>query len=130
MKNDNFAERYEDLRIWQAARKQAGQIYRVTGPDRSCSRDFEFRNQIQRASVSVMNNIAEGFERGFQTEFSLFLKIAKGSCGEVLSMLYLAEDLEYLTPEEATAHRTTAESLSRSISALEKSIRTKLDDLS
>lgn len=130
MKNDDFAERFEDLRIWQAARKQAGQLYRVTGPDSLCSRDFGFRDQIQRAAVSVMNNIAEGFERGFQTEFSRFLKIAKGSCGEVRSMLYLAEDLEYLTPEEAIAHRAAAENLSRSIAALEKSIRTKLDDLS
>lgn len=130
MKNDNFAERFEDLRIWQAARKQAGEIYAVTGPDTACSRDFGFRDQIQRAAVSVMNNIAEGFERGFQTEFARFLKIAKGSCGEVRFMLYLAEDLEYLSPEEASAHRSSAEKLSKSISALEKSIRTKLGELS
>ena len=130
MKNENFAERFEDLRIWQAARKQAGEIYRVTGPDAPCSRDFGFRDQIQRASVSVMNNIAEGFERGFQTEFSRFLKIAKGSCGEVRSMLYLAEDLDYLTPQEAAEHRAVAENLSKSISAMERSIQSKLDSRS
>lgn len=70
-----------------------------------------------------MNNIAEGFERGYQTEFARFLKIAKASCGEVRSMLYLAEDLGYLNSESAQSYRSNSEKLSRSISALESSVR-------
>ena len=73
-----------------------------------------------------MNNIAEGFERGSQADFARFLTIAKGSCGEVRSMLYLAEDLSYLTPERAEKERRFSESLSRSISSLEMSVRSKL----
>jgi len=127
MEKEDFAERFEDLRISQGARKQAGHLYRNFGEASKAARDFGFRDQIQRAGVSVMNNIAEGFERGSQADFDRFLKFAKGSCGEVRSMLYLAEDLGYLPAATASADREFAEGLSRSIASLEKSIRTKLD---
>jgi len=64
------------------------------------NRDFGFKDQIQRASVSIKNNIAEGFERSSDAEFKRFLFISKGSCGEVRSMLYLAKGLNYITNEE------------------------------
>ncbi|MEC5128568.1 four helix bundle protein [Verrucomicrobiales bacterium BCK34] len=127
MSQSNFAERFEDLRVWQDARTQAGELYREFGDQTAAARDFGFRDQIQRASVSVMNNISEGFERGYQTEFARFLKIAKASCGEVRSMLYLAEDLGYLNSEKAELHRNNSEKLSRSLSALESSIRKNLN---
>lgn len=95
----DFAEQFEDLRIWQQARRQAGEVYRDIGGESSAARDFGFRDQIQRAAVSVMNNIAEGFERHSPKEFAHLLGVAKGSCGEVRSMLYLAEDLHYISPE-------------------------------
>ena len=126
MSQSNFAERFEDLRVWQDARTQASKLYSEFGDQTAAVRDFGFRDQIQRASVSVMNNIAEGFERGYQTEFARFLKIAKGSCGEVRSMLYLAEDLGYINPEKANAYRNDSEKLSRSIASLESSVRKKL----
>ena len=90
---NDFAQTFEELRIWQQARKQAKEVYTEFGGESVSSRDFGFRDQIQRAGVSVMNNIAEGFERHSPTEFAHFLNIAKASCGEVRSMLYLAEDL-------------------------------------
>ena len=89
-------DKFEDIIAWQKAREMTGIIYRKF----STCKDYGFRDQIQRASVSVMNNIAEGFERKGDKEFSHFLYIAKGSCGEVRSMIYLALDLGYITKGE------------------------------
>lgn len=86
-------ERFEDIIIWQRSRALACEIYKLF----STSKDFGFRDQIQRAAVSVMNNIAEGYERKSNAEFKHFLFVAKGSCGEVRSMLYLALDLNYIS---------------------------------
>ena len=83
-------ERFEDIIAWQKAKELTIQIYKIFGE----SKDFAFRDQIQRASVSVMNNIAEGFERKSNNEFRHFLYIAKGSCGEVRSMLILSDELK------------------------------------
>ena len=66
----------------------------------SSCRDYGFRDQLQRATVSIMNNIAEGFESGSDSKFINFLNIAKGSCSEVKSMLYLCEDFHFCTNEE------------------------------
>ncbi len=114
-----FAERFEDLRIWQEARTQVRSIYGALGNNR----DYSFRDQLQRAAVSVMNNIAEGFERRTPKDFAHFLDLAKGSCGEVRSMLYVAEDLDYLTATPASDLRQTAEKLSCGIAALAKHLR-------
>ncbi|MGD7654602.1 MAG: four helix bundle protein [Verrucomicrobiales bacterium] len=117
------AERFEDLRIWQNARIQANRIYDAFGPDSVSTRDFGFRDQIQRCGVSVMNNIAEGFERRTDQDFARFLDIAKGSNGEVRSMLYLAEDRDYLNSETAREMRSFCEDLSRAIESLNKHLR-------
>ncbi len=117
------AKRFEDLRIWQEARVQANAVYDGFGPDSCSSRDFGFRDQIQRAAVSVMNNIAEGFERRSDPDFARLLDIAKGSNGEVRSMLYLAEDRRYLTSGEAQALRDFSENLSGGIENLAKHLR-------
>lgn len=77
-----MASSFEDLKVWQKARELANLIYSVTRQE-TCSRDFGLVDQIRRAAVSVISNIAEGFERGSYTEFIQFLYIAKGSCGEV-----------------------------------------------
>ena len=66
----------------------------------SSCRDYGFKDQIQRAAVSIMNNIAEGFESGSDAKFLNFLNISRGSCTEVRSMLYLCEDLSFCTKEE------------------------------
>jgi four helix bundle protein len=117
------AERFEDLRIWQSARVQANRIYDAFGSDSPSARDFGFRDQIQRCGVSVMNNIAEGFERRSDPDFARFLDIAKGSNGEVRSMLYLAEDRSYLDFPIASAMRDFSEHLSRAIESLAKHLR-------
>jgi len=81
------AERFEDIIVWQKSKSLAIIIYKLF---EDC-KDFGFRDQIQRASVSIMNNITEGFERKTNNEFKHFMYIAKGSCGELRSMLYLAK---------------------------------------
>lgn len=117
------AQRFEDLRIWQDARVQANAVYDAFGPDSCASRDFGFKDQIQRAAVSVMNNIAEGFERRSDQDFARFLDIAKGSNGEVRSMLYLAEDRGYLNPSDSESLRQKSEQLSNGIESLAKHLR-------
>ena len=116
-------KRFEDLRIWRDARSQANAIYDSFGADSISARDFGFRDQIQRCAVSVLNNIAEGFERKTDLDFARFLDIAKGSNGEVRSMLYLAEDRNYLPMEIAETMRSFSEVLSRAIESLAKHLR-------
>ncbi|PZR72021.1 MAG: four helix bundle protein [Chthoniobacterales bacterium] len=119
----SLAKRFEDLRIWQEAREQVLAIYRSLKRGTGGYTDRGFREQLQRASVSVMNNIAEGFERKTPKDFAHFLDLAKGSCGEVRSMLYVAEDLNYLTTSEALVLRDKAEKLSRGIAAFTNHLR-------
>ena len=92
----NKIEKFEDIIAWQKARVLTKSIYSAAkvGP---FAKDYGLRDQIQRASVSSMSNIAEGFERGGDKEFLQFLSNSKGSCGEVRSQLYVALDQEYIT---------------------------------
>jgi four helix bundle protein len=89
---------FEDLEIWKEARHLTCEIYTLTKAPKF-SKDFGLRDQMQRAAVSIMSNIAEGFERGGNQEFVQFLYIAKGSCGEVRSQLYVALDQDYVDPK-------------------------------
>lgn len=89
-------ESFEDILVWQESRELVLGIYKLF---KNC-RDYAFRDQLQRAAVSVMNNIAEGYERKGNKEFCKFLFIAKGSCAEVRSMLYLALDLKYISKKD------------------------------
>lgn len=84
-------EKFEDIEAWKKARKLAREIYAISN-EGLFARDFGLRDQIRRAAVSVMSNIAEGFERGGDVEFRRFLAIAKGSAGEVKAQLYVALD--------------------------------------
>ena len=86
---------FEEIEAWKKARQLTREIYDASNKD-SFSRDFALRNQIRRASTSIMSNIAEGFERGGSKEFIQFLSISKGSAGEVKSQLYVALDQDYL----------------------------------
>lgn len=82
---------FEDIQAWQKARELAAMVYQVTGRG-AFARDFGLKDQIRRAAVSIMSNIAEGFERNGNREFQQFLAIAKGSVGEVKAQLYVALD--------------------------------------
>ena len=88
--------KFEEIIAWQKGEELSALIYKKF----SVHRDFGFRDQIQRASVSIMSNIAEGFERGSNPDFKKFLFISKGSCGEVRSLLYIAKDLKYISDTE------------------------------
>lgn len=88
-------EKFEDIEAWKLARNATRLIYAVSSNAAFC-RDFALVNQIRRAAISVMSNIAEGFERSGNKEFVQFLSIAKGSCGEVRSQMYIALDQEYI----------------------------------
>jgi four helix bundle protein len=97
-KEDNMAkriERFEDFIAWQKARKLTSDIYKMTS-EGAFARDFGLKDQIRRAAVSSMSNLAEGFERGRPAEFHQFLSVAKGSCAELRTQLYVALDVGYL----------------------------------
>ena len=87
---------FEELKVWQDSRAFVKSIYELTSSN-NFAKDYGLKDQIQRASVSIMNNIAEGFERNNNKEFVIFLKYSKGSAGEIRSMLYVALDLDYIS---------------------------------
>ena len=89
---------FEEIEAWQKARELTGKIYSVSNLGSFC-KDFGLRDQIRKAAVSIMSNIAEGFERGGTKEFAQFLSVAKGSSGEVRSQLYVALDQDYIQGE-------------------------------
>jgi four helix bundle protein len=110
-------QKFEDIEAWQKARELTREIYTVSnrGP---FSKDFGLRDQIRRASVSIMSNIAEGFERGGTKEFVQFLSVAKGSSGEFRSQLYVALDQGHLKEEMFDRLLAAALETSRMISGL------------
>ena len=111
---------FEELRVWQDARLLVNDIYKMT----AICKDYGFKDQIQRAAVSIMNNIAEGSESGSDSLFIRYLKIAKASCGEVRSMLFLCEDLQYCSVDASSILRNKTIIISSSIHKLIKYLNT------
>jgi four helix bundle protein len=109
-------KKFEDLEIWQEARILAKEIILISNSTNLKS-DFKLRDQIKSASGSVMDNIAEGFERDGNLEFRQFLSIAKGSAGEVRSQLYRVYDSEYIDEEHLLRLKNDYESLSKRIAS-------------
>ena len=112
-------ESFEDIASWKEARALTNSIYRHTKRG-DFARDYALRDQIRRASTSIMSNIAEGFERGGDKEFLQFLSTAKGSCGEVRSHLYVALDQEYITPNDFAQLREATVNIGRLIGGFMK----------
>jgi len=108
-------EKFEDIVAWQKARELTREIYAHTkiGP---FAKDFGLRDQIQRASVSTMANVAEGFDRGGDKEFIQFLSVSKGSCGEVKSHLYVALDQQYISPAQFSQLYNSSDEVGRLLS--------------
>ena len=111
----------ENLFIWNESRIFVNAIYKIMA---TC-KDYGFRDQIQRAAVSIMNNIAEGSESGSDAKFINFLNIAKGSCGEVRSMLYLCEDFNFCSPEQRVELQSQLKKISTGIVRLQDSLKAK-----
>lgn len=103
---------FEDLDIWKNARILTRQVYE----DFRGNKDYSFKDQIQRAALSIMNNVSEGFNRGSDAEFKQFLNFSRGSAGEVKNMYYVAEDLKYLPSHICNDRRNTVQGLSNGIS--------------
>lgn len=114
-------EKFEDLIAWQKARDLSREIYKLTRSTPFCN-DFGLRDQIQKASVSIMSNLAEGFERGSSSEFHQFIVVAKASCAEVRSQLYVAFDAGYITQLEFDRMKGLAEEVSRILGGLKVSV--------
>jgi four helix bundle protein len=115
-------QRFEDLRIWQEARQLVRDIYRLTKSGQ-IEKDYGLKTQLQRAAVSVVSNIAEGFERGSNKEFNQYLYQSKASCGEVRSQFYLAYDLEYIQKENLDGFVFQTEKLAGEICAFIKYLK-------
>ena len=110
--------KFEDIIAWQKSQDLAAEVYQVF----ENSRDFGFKDQIQRAAVSISNNIAEGFDRYSDKEFVRFLYISMASCSEVKSMLYLSHRLNYLTKDQSEQLIIKSEEISRIIRGFIKSL--------
>ncbi|OGH86291.1 MAG: four helix bundle protein [Candidatus Magasanikbacteria bacterium RIFOXYC12_FULL_33_11] len=109
-------DKFEDILAWRKAGELTTKIYEIFRDNR----DYSFSDQIKRATVFVMNNIAEGFERQSNKEFSRFLFIAKGSCGEVRSMLYLSLKFEYINNSQFKELKDVSLEISKMLSGLIK----------
>jgi len=123
-KEDTMAliKKFEDILAWQEARKLVREVYGFTR-EGAFAKDFGLRDQIQRASVSVMTNIAEGFDCDSHIEFARFLGIARRSAVEVQSLLYAALDIGYLTEEIFKREYAQADKTKALIGGLKKSLK-------
>jgi four helix bundle protein len=114
--------RFEKIKAWQKAREVTRTIYQVTA-DEACAKDFGLRDQIRRAAVSIMANIAEGYGRRSNREFASFLNIAHGSAAEAQSHLYVALDLNYINQDTFNELYELFDEISRMIMALSQHLR-------
>lgn len=113
---------FEDLEVWQRACRLTVDIFKAFA---SC-KNFSFKDQIQRAALSIPSNIAEGSERGSSKDFAHFLNIAKGSCGELRTQLYIARKLELLSKPTFDALVKESKELSAMLEGLRRSMLSRL----
>ena len=118
------AKRFEDLEVWQKAKELTNLTYRLSSSG-SFARDFGLRDQMRRAAVSVMSNIAEGFESQTQALFIQFLSRAKGSSGELRAQLHIALEQKYITTAEFQPAFSIAELCSKQLAGLIRYLRSQ-----
>jgi four helix bundle protein len=118
--------KFEELIAWQRSRQLTREIYLCTKSG-AFAKDFGLCNQIQRASVSIMSNIAEGFERGRRKEFHQFLSVAKSSCAEVRSQLYVALDVGYISQERFDQLQSLAEEVGKILGGLRRRVEQQIE---
>ena len=119
-------EKFEELIAWQKARILTSEIYKATAQG-EFAKDFGLKNQIQRAAVSIMSNLAEGFGRGRPAEFHQFLSMAKASCAELRSQLYVALDARYLNQNQFAHLIALAQEVAQIIGGLRAAVERKRD---
>ncbi len=113
-------KRFEETPVWQEARKLVNAVYTIIASNIKLRNDYSLCDQLKRASYSIMLNITEGFERGSNKDFSHFIDFAKGSAGEVRSILYIVLDNKYITAEEFTDFLKKIEGISMQLASLKK----------
>ncbi len=119
---------FEELEVWQTSRSLVNAIYTLT-KQTAFSKDFALRDQIRRAAISVMSNIAEGFDRRSDKEFIQFLSIAKASSAEVRSQLYVALDQTYINEETFSTTKSQLDSIAKQLSGFIRYLERKGSDL-
>ncbi len=112
--------KFEDIPVWNESKKFVNSIYNLIFNNSKLAKDYSLVDQLKRASYSIMLNIAEGFERGSNKEFANFLNIAKGSAGEVRSILYILKENNYIIEEEFTDLYSKIEQISAQLSNFRK----------
>ena len=112
LKNMGKIQKFEDILAWQKARELTREVY-AHSKTGAFAKDFGLKDQIQRASVSIMGNVAEGYDRGGDKEFIQFLSVSKGSCGEVKSHLYVALDQQYINSTQFNQLYNSADEVGR-----------------
>ena len=120
-------ERFEELLAWRRARELAALVFEAAS-ELPFARDFGLKDQANRSAAPVAANIAEGFERGSRAEFAQFLSIAKGSCGELRSHIYLAKDRGYLSDADFERLMHDAEDVGRIVGALRAAVAKQRDE--
>jgi four helix bundle protein len=121
-------QQFEDFIAWKKARKLTVEVYKVTNQGRFAS-DLGLRNQSRRAAVSIMSNLAEGFERGGPAEFHRFLTISKGSCAELRAQIYVAFDVGYLDEQTFKALLSQAGEVGQVLGGLRLSVERRRDSV-
>lgn len=117
-------QKFEDLDVWKLARSVVNRVYGFTRKEQF-RRDFALTDQIRRSSISIMSNIAEGFESGTDAQFARYLDIAKSSCGECMSQLYISLDQQYINDSEFELVFNDLAVLSKQIASLSRYLRKK-----
>ena len=113
-------ERFEDIQVWQKARELVKSVYQASSRTQAFRQDFSLKDQVRRAAISVMSNIAEGYARRSDKAFANFLYIAHASAAEVQSQLYIALDLKYITLDDFTKSYSLCTDISRQLQGLIK----------